>query len=266
MKYYKPTSLLGTRNNKLLKGEGYGYTTYGLSLSPFTQNSQGKNMCPMASKGCADACLFGSGHGSMAGVKKGRTNKTEFFLADRAEFLKTLYIEIAQAELKHKLEGTKFAVRLNVTSDISWEKFKIKDNKNIFEMFPKVKFYDYTKNYLRFNSPLPKNYHLTFSRSETNEEIAFGLLDKGVNVAIVFDSIPQSYKGYEVINGDLSDLRFLDKKKVIVGLKYKNITGKNANNSLAFENGFAVKTKQNYFEQLSENLINIVESKVKTII
>ena len=240
-KYYVPDNLLGTRNKKLLKGEKFGYTTYGLNLSPYNQNSQGKNVCPMASVGCASACLYGSGHGSMSTVQRGRTNKTEFFLADRENFLKKLYIEVAQLELKHRLEGTKFAVRLNVTSDLSWEKFKIMDGKNIFELFPTVIFYDYTKNHLRFKNPLPKNYRLTFSRSETNNEMAMSMLKRGVSVAFVFNEIPKKYSGYKVINGDINDLRFKDPKGVIVGLKYKNLTGKNVDNQKAFADGFAIK-------------------------
>lgn len=239
--YYVPETLLTTKNKKLLKGENFGYRTYGLSLAPFTQNSQGKNVCPMASTGCAAACLFTSGHGSMSTVKKGRINKTEFFLADRQKFLEKLYVEIATIEFKHNIEGTKFAIRLNVTSDISWEKFKIKDNKNIFELFPNVQFYDYTKNHLRFKNELPANYHLTFSRSETNHDMAMALLAKGVNVSIVFDKVPANFEGYNVIDGDQNDLRFLDDKKVIVGLKYKKLTGKGADNKAAFDTGFAIR-------------------------
>lgn len=239
--YYKPTSLLTTNNAKTIKGEKMGYTTYILYMSPFKQNSQNKNVCPMATSGCASACLYTSGHGSMDNVKKGRTNKTEFFLSDRNKFLNTIYSEIAQLEVKYKIEGGKFAIRLNGTSDISWEKFKIKDNKNIFELFPKVQFYDYTKNFLRFKSPLPKNYRLVFSRSETNEPIAIELLKRKVNVAMVFDELPKKYKGYKVINGDENDLRFLDGKGVIIGLKYKKITGKGADNHEAFKTGFAIK-------------------------
>jgi hypothetical protein len=242
--YYVPNTLLTTRNKKLLKGSMWGWTTYGLSLAPFNQNSQGKNLCPMASTGCSSACLFTSGHGSMSTVKKGRINKADFFLSDRTKFLNMLYIEIAQLELKHKLEETKFAVRLNVTSDLSWEKFIIpQTGKNIFDSFKNVIFYDYTKNFLRFRNPLPKNYHLTFSRSENNEKIAFELIKRGVNIAIVFDEIPETYNGYKVIDGDISDLRFQDKKGVIVGLKYKKLTGKNANNKIAFESGFALRLK-----------------------
>lgn len=239
--HYIPSSLLTTDNAKTIKGEKLGWKTYILYMSPFTQNSQNKNICPMASAGCAAACLFTAGHGSMSNVQKGRTNKTEFFLNNRAEFLKMLYIEIAQLELKHRLQGTKFTVRLNGTSDISWEKFKIVEDKNIFELFPTVQFYDYTKNHLRFKSKLPENYNLVFSRSESNHETALKMLQAGINVAMVFDKKPSDYKGYKVIDGDKNDLRFLDDKGVIIGLQYKKITTKGANNQTAFESGFAIK-------------------------
>ena len=155
--YYKPTSLLTTNNAKTIKSLKYNVTTYILYMSPYKQNAVGKNMCPMASAGCSAACLYSSGHGSMSTVQKGRTNKTEFFLADRELFLETLYREIAVIEFKHKLEGTKFAIRLIGTSDLSYETFKIKSTgKNIFDSFKNIVFYDYTKNYLRFKKPLPK--------------------------------------------------------------------------------------------------------------
>lgn len=238
---YTPTSLLTTNNAKTIKGEKFGWKTYIMYMSPFTQNSQNKNVCPMATKGCSEACLYTSGHGAMANVQKGRTNRTELFLKNRALFLKMLYSEIAQISVKHEIEGGKFVIRLNGTSDISWEKFIIKDGKNIFQLFPNVQFYDYTKNYLRFKNELPKNYRLIFSRSETNEAIAMELLKKGINVAVVFDSIPKLYNGFKVINGDESDLRHKDPKGVIIGLKYKKITTKGANNNTAFVNGFAIK-------------------------
>lgn len=241
---YIPNSLLTTNNAKTIKSLKYGVTTYILYLSPHRQNSQNKSVCPMASTGCISACLYGAGHGSMSTVQKGRINKTELFLQDRNLFLKMLYVEISQIQLKHKLEKTDFAIRLNGTSDVSWESFKIADTgKNIFETFKKITFYDYTKNYLRFKKELPKNYRLIFSRSETNEAIAIELIKKGINIAMVFDRLPEQYKGYNVIDGDLSDMRFKDAKGIIVGLKYKSLTGKNVNNQTAFDNGFAIRIK-----------------------
>ena len=107
-------------------------------------------------------------------------------------------------------------------------------------MFPTVQFYDYTKIGSRFDKPLPNNYYLTFSRSESNESEAMDILLRGFNIAWVFNKVPTSYMGYKVINGDESDVRFLDKRGVIVGLKYKNVTGKNGAelNKFARTSGF----------------------------
>ncbi len=236
MNYNIPKNLLTTNNAKTVKGEKKGYTTYIMYLAPYTQNSKGINLCSHASKGCAKACLFGSGAARFPKVQQGKINKTEYFLANRELFLKQLDFEISMIVAKHENQGTKFAIRLNGTSDITFEKFKIRDGKNIFELHPTAQFYDYTKNHFRFKKVQPSNYHLTFSLSEDNKEISFDLLSKGVNVAMVFgvkkvEELPTSYNGYEVINGDESDLRFLDGKNVIVGLKYKLMTGKGTKGS-----------------------------------
>jgi hypothetical protein len=97
--------------------------------------------------------------------------------------------------------------------------------KSIIALFPHVQFYDYTKNpsrmkkYLR--GEMPANYHLTFSRSECNHETCLEILEMGGNVAAVFEKMPETWCGKEVISGDDHDLRFLDKTGVVVGLKAK---------------------------------------------
>ena len=244
--YKKSKNLLSTNNSKTIKGEKLGYSTYILYLAPHTQNSKGINLCSHASKGCAKACLFGSGAARFEGVQQGKIGKTEWFLDNRTEFLNQLDKEISNIEKRHIAMGDidtlykkngdvlrqkNFAIRLNGTSDLPFEKYKIRDNKNIFELYPNIQFYDYTKNYIRFEKTLSSNYHLTFSLSEDNKEKSFELLSKGYNVAMVFgvkheSDLPTSYKGYNVTNGDKSDLRFLDDTNVIVGLKYKNLTNK----------------------------------------
>jgi len=242
MKLYKaPKNLLSTENSKTVKGEKLGYTTYIMYLAPHTQNSKGVNLCSHASKGCAKACLFHSGAARFDRVQTGKTNKTEYFLDDKTGFMNQLVNELTKIEAKHKAIvgdkksiGTKgrflnkrFAVRLNGTADIPFENIKVLDNKNIFELFPNIQFYDYTKNHKRFdNKVLPTNYHLTFSRSEINDKESLDILNRGYNVAYVFgvtkeQDLPSHYNGFKVINGDESDLRFLDKENVIVGLKYK---------------------------------------------
>jgi len=231
MSYKKPTKLLSTINAKTVKGEKFGYTTYIMYLSPYTDNSKGVNLCPHASKGCAKACLFGSGAARFDKVQQGKRNKTEYYLHDRQAFLAQLDKEVGLAVKRHENKDTIPVFRLNGTSDIAFEKQKIRDGKSIFELYPDVQFYDYTKNPKRMLKELPSNYHLTFSMSEDNKDITMDLLSKGKNVAIVFgvkdeSDLPSEYKGYKVINGDESDLRFLDDDNIIVGLKYKYLTGK----------------------------------------
>ena len=248
----KEQTLLTRNNNKTMKGEKLGYRTYILYMSAWKFNPKGKNVCSHASKGCAESCLVGSGMGGIyTQVKAGRLKKTEWYLRNRVSFLNKLRSEIEKAILLNNKanekseEQTILTFRLNGTSDLPYENMRVfEGDKNIFELFPDVQFYDYTKNYLRFKKPLPTNYHLTFSRSETNHAKSIELLKKGFNVAMVFDKLPTTYLGYEVINGDKDDLRFLDKTNCIVGLKYKNMTGKGANNALAFESGFAIRTKE----------------------
>jgi hypothetical protein len=85
----------------------------------------------------------------------------------------------------------------------------------IFRLYPQVQFYDYTKDYdrLDYSYYLPDNYHLTFSRSEDNDDIVLQILESGrANVAIVFSgkTLPEYWNGYPVYNGDEDDLRYLD--------------------------------------------------------
>lgn len=220
-----PRKLL-SENYKLLKDKSY--LTKGLQLAPF--NLSGYQVCKHASKGCSKACLFTSGHGAMSNVKKARIEKTRFFFQNRKEFFEILIKEIAALERKAEKEGIKVAVRLNVISDLPWETIK-HNGQNVMQMFPCVMFYDYTKSEKRAlafaEGEMPKNYHLTFSRSESNEESVDKVLNAGGNVAVVFrGNLPKIYKGKKVINGDKSDLRFLDEKNVIVGLVEKGLAKK----------------------------------------
>lgn len=118
-------------------------------------------------------------------------------------------------------------VRLNGTSDILWER-----NSDIIESFPEVTFYDYTKIAKRYLFPIPANYSLTFSLSESNDSDARLVLSKGHNVAAVWrKELPSKLFGYAVVNGDETDLRFLDTRGVVVGLKAK---GKAKNDESGF--------------------------------
>jgi hypothetical protein len=209
--------LLSTNNTKIKKGEKLGWRTYGLSLSP--AGKSGKQFCPHRSKGCEMACLDTSGMGIFGNVQEARLAKSRYFIDSRPEFLAQIQRELGNAETWGKRKNKPVACRPNVLSDLPW--YKLID----MEKFPSIQFYDYTPNLDRMmqflNGELPKNYHLTFSRKEDNQHRVHAVIAAGGNVAVVFNELPETYLGKPVINGDESDLRFLDPKGVIVGLKAK---------------------------------------------
>jgi hypothetical protein len=214
MNKYK--TLLGLQNAKTTKGESLGYLTGILYMTPSTLSGKG-NTCPMASKGCKEACLFTAGRGKFNNVKQARLNKTELFYDNFDFFKASLLWDIKRTINKANKTGLIPCIRLNGTSDIVWEDIIISDNKNIFELFPSVQFYDYTPNYKRIKALTGywQNYHLTFSRKESraNHVQCEKMLAMGVNVACVYLDAEKALKNIpDTIDGDSHDLRFLDGK------------------------------------------------------
>ena len=219
----KKQKLLGVGTSyKTIKSEKVGVLTGILYMAPY--NLSGKNVCPNASAGCAAACLNASGRGAMHVVQAARLKKTQRFFADRQQFLWDLVNEIRALKRKAQARGMKAAVRLNGTSDLPYEKYKIGDTgKNIMELFPDIQFYDYTKLETRITKgQLPANYHLTFSRAEDNDHKLDAVLEH-TSAAVVFSGeLPETWRGYPVIDGDEHDARFTDAGPgTVIGLLVK---------------------------------------------
>lgn len=150
----------------------------------------------------------------MRNVQEARVRKTKWFFENRDTFLVQLKEDLTLFKEYCEASGITPYVRLNGTSDISWEKY------GIFSDFPTLNFYDYTKIPTRKVS-LYKNYHLTFSRDETTTDETIMEVISTMNVAVVFNEVPVVWKGITVIDGDKDDLRIKDDRNVIVGLKSK---------------------------------------------
>ena len=212
--------LLSTANPKIQKGAKLGYLSFILHLSPADVAGAG-NTCPKATAGCKAACLNTAGRGGMFTPEQGtntiqeaRKRKTRAFFADKQAFAEVLKADIRKAIKYAAKQGLTPVFRLNGTSDISWEKY------GIIDAFPTVQFYDYTKVLGRKTSHLP-NYHLTFSAADGNDADVAKAIEQGMNVTVVFDKIPETYMGKAVFDADDTDLRFLDPKGVVLGLKAK---------------------------------------------
>ena len=211
------------QNAKTVKGQKKGYMTGIMYLAP--AKLSGFEVCPMRSAGCTAACLNTAGRGIFNTTQKARIKKTKSFFANKLAFAFQLNKEIHSLAMKASKAGFEPCVRLNGTSDIAWEK-----ETSIMQALSHIQFYDYTKNNIRMMEYLagkmPHNYHLTFSLNESNMTQALEVLQLGGNVAVVFDTkkgkaLPKTYQGFKVVDGDESDLRFLDKAGVVVGLRAK---------------------------------------------
>jgi len=222
-------------NSKLDKAHKLGYLQIGLSLAP--ADLSGRNVCAHSSAGCREACLFSAGRGAMPNVIAARIQRTNDLFADREVYMGRINADIIKAKAYCSKNGLKLCIRLNVLSDLVWEgaRFKI-EGKTLFETHPEIQFLDYTKNPARMmkfiEGGMPANYHLTFSQSEENAEDCQKVLAAGGNVATVFAPLdrkakrrtfefPKVWGGHKVFNGDDTDLRFLDPKGRIIGLRGK---------------------------------------------
>lgn len=210
-----------SKNAKTVKGDKEGYLTGILYIYP------NKKTCPFAEMaGCSawkhGECLVNAGHAIMfKNINEARQRKTDMFMSDPQYFLELLYHDIGKLIGKAKKQDMIPVVRLNGTSDIMWENYKLdKFGKTLFELFPHVQFYDYTKIASRLNHGIP-NYDLTFSYSKSIEfepEVNKAIYFKS-RMAVVFrKSLPDTFMGKRVIDGDKNDLRFLEPNDVIVGL------------------------------------------------
>ncbi len=229
---------VGDKNPKLLKSNksGLGYMTVGLPLAP--HKVSGYQVCPHSTPGCRSSCIFSAGHAQVfQNIGRGRIARTRLFFEERDVFAEMLRRELRLAEQQAASASKLLAVRLNIFSDIAWEKVF----PWLFDDFFLVQFYDYTKNPRRAAACaaglMPRNYSLCFSRSENNQEDCLEVLRKGGNVSVVFGVTPKAWKkgnrpkswyGWEVTDGDRTDLRFLDPPGTVTGLYAKGSGRKDA--------------------------------------
>lgn len=230
----------GDDNPKLVKSNSAGtaYRTWGIALAPSI--ASGYQVCSSASAGCASSCLHFQGRAKIfSSITAARVAKTIAFFEHRDWFEEMLIFQLTAIARRAEQDRFIAAVRPNILSDVKWEQLF----PWMFTDFTAIQFYDYTKHHMRMlkwcNGFLPPNYHLTFSRSEVNHGDCLRVLKLGGNVAIVFrnKTMAKTWQGYRIVNGDETDLRFLDAKNVVVGLYAKG-------SSKQDESGFVVNNKR----------------------
>lgn len=238
-------------NAKTIKGQKLGFMTAILYLAPYL--SSGRNVCPMADIAkCHEGCLNTAGRGGIAKrgavivtdggdlpdntIQRARLARTAMYWDQRDTFLAQLVKEITAFIKKATRAGLTPVVRLNGTSDIQWERghnvwLGNARYPSIFDAFPSVQFYDYTKLPARFAREQPANYHLTLSNSEASPKYArmVRAAHRKHNASVVSVGSKEMYTAMVLaggIDGDASDLRHLDPAGSMIWLKAKGLARK----------------------------------------
>jgi hypothetical protein len=219
-------------NAKLRKSTGSDWLLTGLSFAPAEMG--GYQVCSSSSPGCRKCCIFTSGNGQYPSVWRGRLARKLAWFQNRDAFKEKLLFELGLAQKLADRKGKRLGVRLNVFSDVMWER----QFPEIFRKFPRAQMYDYTKHenrMMRFiRGDFPSNYYLTFSRSEENEDFCLEVLNAGRNVSVPFTlnkamhpdinvPMPTKFWKFPVFNGEENDLRFLDPQAHVIGIKTKGM-------------------------------------------
>lgn len=256
----RPLLSRATANTKTRKSMRVEYRIVALSLAHADES--GHNVCPQSTPACRQHCVGGDGVGLAMvwrQIMAGRIQKTEYLMQDRAGFIVQLVGELHREARISEREGSRLVARLNTFSDLPWEH---RQYGCIPQLFPDVRFYDYTKLHSRVMHS-PANYHLCGSWSENprHQEACYDLLIQGRNVAVAFgvegayagnralmQVIPAKWrildKEFWTYDGDDTDLRFLDEGPDyrglgrICALRFK--AGTNAGRDEGLRSGFVV--------------------------
>jgi len=228
-----------TSNPKLEKSEALGLALIrGFHGLPGVAAGRGEACADRGS--CYRSCLAWTGHGQMPTVLSARRVRHRFFIGSdgkpTAQGLRALSHDVERLELDARYRGLPAGVRLNVLTDYPWEVLA----PNLFQAFPAVTFYDYTKSLERWRrylaGKLPTNYSLTFSASEdVRLDVLWPLLERKAKrparVAVVCaDDVRQGVLGRRrggvvCVDGDAHDATWLQPAPAVLALSAKGPGG-----------------------------------------
>lgn len=231
--------LLTESNPKTRKGESQGYLSAVLHLAPHTL-AGGRTVCPGSSPACRAACLNTAGRGRFDATQAARIKRTRLLQSSPKAFSILLESDLESLVRKADRLGMKPACRLNGTSDLPW--CSMPYFKSIIRDFANagVRFYDYTKvpAYLSHKSPVDYTFSVDLS-SKRNVAFVRKVLGDGLRVRLAIVASGETHKvrlerthealeGFwhptrsrVYVDGEQSDLRFLEPSDAIVVLKAK---------------------------------------------
>lgn len=211
-------NILGA-SEKTELGTGVGVLTGVQYLAP--ASGSGRDVCSNSTSACRAGCL-GNHVGRLPMIRPSMQWKTTLRLGAKHLWRELTHHGIQALIKRAAAMSLSPAVRLDGTSDLG-------DAEYFARAYPVVRFYDYTKSPARAHRWMHLqlgNLHPTLSYSGENEEACIYFLTKGGNVAVPFNvakgaPLPDEWRGYDVIDGDVHDFRPADPRGVVVGLRWK---------------------------------------------
>lgn len=223
-------ALWSVESAKAVKAQEYGYLNAIHYMSPHEIAGVG-NLCPWATPSCKRICLgYHSGQASMVAnsadtnsknnVRRSRDTKARQYMLERRRYMAEVVRQAARVIRKASEKGFLAALRFNGSTDLVGEAV------NLAHTFPTVKVNEYTKSFkFAMANALgehPSNLRVCFSRTEENEDDAIKILENGGLVSVVFaKTLPRTWGGFPVVDGDRHDLLHLWPRGVVIGLKAK---------------------------------------------
>lgn len=183
------------------------------------------NVCPWAD-GCVESCIASTGHYGM-GQSAARTWVRVLWHGNRGLFLRLLNAELGaidramHRESRRRHRRVTASVRLNVTSDVQWSRYVN------FSLFPRVMFYDYTKNDKARAGAENHDISVSVTRRYSVADIR-RMARQGLRPVVVVptadDADAATFAGIPAVNGDATDERYRDPRDVVVLLRIKSST------------------------------------------
>lgn len=226
---------LAGSSTKVAKGEAHGVTTAVIYLAPAGEViPEWQRICPGSTAACRASCLVFSGRMGMRPVKASRLWRTALYLGAPDLFWTLARLDIAAVAGEAKRKGTVAAFRVNGTSDI--------ETPRALETFAAdrgVALYGYTKQFTRAmeSAMIGTDEAYSWDGREETRTMARKVLREGGRVSVVFaGDLPDTWEGFPVVDGDVTDAVFTRPRSVVLGLRLK---GTKKAKAAAIRGGFA---------------------------
>ena len=243
MPRYQFSQFFSLDSPKAIKARTFGYMNAINYLAPAETAGVG-DMCPWSSVACRALCSSARAQRPSRHARQRRRQRVPSITQSQDGYVHESARAKFMREVRswHRPRGPQSPTRSGLKLCVSPPQRRNLDinlGRATIKQYPEIQFVDYTKSEARAlahaQGKLPANYHVTFSFAGDNHAACERVLAAGGNVAVCFKgAFPTTWFGHAVVDGDLSDLRHLDPRNVVIALSPKGAKAKREGVKLGF--------------------------------